>query len=270
MKSEVLEKIGIKVKNPDNVIKFLPILSIIDNESLENKIKILKFHKIPISKLSQLKILALESSELERRITVSKSNNFFTEVILNPLILMNVKKFKLNKIKEKKIEVYKPVENKIKMIPIKIEEPVVFEEKINVDKIITNTIEDEFDKLLSECTVEQEEVEFLEHAEESNEVISNNFFTGCALSEEDYDRYEKLSNLVNNILQTIDFNLVSRIMMVDENLTSLILENKYSDYEILLGVLSYNSDLTSEEGLKLRQVISMIINNNEFVKARAA
>lgn len=255
MKSEVLEKLGIKVKNPDNVIKFLPILSIVDNSSLENKIKILKFHKIPIVKLSQIKIFALESSELERRITISKSNNFFTEVILNPLTLLDFKKYTLKKVKS---------------APIKktIDVPVVKEP--SVEFIDTLDLDSEFDSLLDDCIADlnRDEVEYLGDFLGNTKVIFTNPINSL-VSEEEYERYETLSSLVNNVLQAVDFNLVSRIGSIDDNIMKLILDGHYSNFDILFKSLSYNSDLSRLEQVKLTEVIKIFLTENVNEMARA-
>lgn len=255
MNNEILKTLGIKVKNTDNITKFLPVLSIINNLSLDAKIKILKFHKIPISKLSQLKILALESSELERRITISKSNNFFPEIILEPLKLLDITRYSLKK--TKKITV-----NKVIDIPVKKEDKTEFIEFLG---------EEEFtDLIISEEKVEQnleEEVEFLDFLEPSRkpEVFEND---DLFMTEEHFEKYEKLSLLITDILEFLDFDLTNRMSYVDENLIKYVVAG-CNDFEILYKALSFCANLNSDEDYKLVDAIRKMVTMQGAVRVAA-
>ncbi len=249
MKSEILEKIGIKVKNEDNIIKFLPALSIVNNDSLDSKIKILKFHKIPISKLSQIKIFGLDSSELERRITVSKSNNFFAKIVLNPLLLLETSMFSL-----KKTKTYEPVK-RIKVVPVK--------EKKSVEFIDYLTTSDEFDNLIEDSEIDLSLIDFQPEEKINNTSVILKHQINSYISEESYDRFEKLSSMVNKIIQTIDFNLGGIISNVDDNIMKLIVDGNYTDFEILYKALTYNCEINHLESAKLLDVIKIILSNQD-------
>lgn len=125
MWKEVVNKLGINVKNNDDIIKFLPVITLINNNDFDHKVKILQFHKIPIRRLAQIKILTLAKEELERRITISKSNKFFVDVINEPLTLLDINRFSLKK--------YKPIVKKVIAMPsVVVEKEIVIKETTDV------------------------------------------------------------------------------------------------------------------------------------------
>lgn len=235
MKSEVLERIGIKVKNADNLIKFIPILIIIDNDSLEDKLKILKFHKIPIIKFIQIKVLALDSRELERRITISKSNNFFTEVMLEPLTLLDLNRFSLKK--------QKTVSFNTKVIP------VPFREDKKIEFIELANDEDEFDKILNDTIVN-----FSPKIKEPESMINTSNIEinqiDKMVSEQNYERYERLNGHLLNILKNIEVISSNKLIDLDDYLMTLVVDFNYTDEEIL------------------RKVVNVILKDNEKTMVR--
>lgn len=257
MWNEILKKIGVNIKNEDNIVKFTPVLSIINDSNLDNKIKILKFHKIPILKLSQLKVFAHNSEELERRITISKSNNFFVDVMNDPLLLLDSSKYCFQK---KIIEAVSPGYKTINpnMTPAKLKA---------ADEVIEEKKSDEFslfDQLAGEIS-EHNPIEFLGEIQEkvvvSAKEILNKPLTNL-LDDVKFVKFEELTGKVNNILQTLDFDLISKNPFIDDNIMKLLVSSDLSDRQVLSESFSFNTNLNEEEKFKLDSVIDLFINEN--------
>ena len=204
---KIVNELGISIKDLDNVTKFMPILVIINDDNLSNKIKIFKFHKIPFTRLSQIKVLSLSSSELERRITISKSNNFFVNVMNNPLVLLESSRYSFKK-KEKKC---------LELTP---------------------------ENILS---------------------LDNVSFPG----DDAFVRYESLTGLASKLLRNIDFDILSKLKDIDNNIMKLVSLSTLSDEEILLKSLTFRTDLSAMEEDEIRNAINSVINNNEEIFLRA-
>lgn len=70
--------------------KYDEILKLVLNSELSNKFDILNFHKIKISNPQQWKIYTLTLSQLQRGITIAKSNGFLHEIQKDPLKLIKL------------------------------------------------------------------------------------------------------------------------------------------------------------------------------------
>lgn len=271
MRSEILENLGINVKNKENIIKFLPVMCIIDDSSLNNKIKILKFHKIPLTSLSQLKVLGLSSSELERRITVSKSNDFFVEVINNPLTLLKSDKFMFrNKKPEEFLEPFL-VEEFVQLPKEVVEQKTSQEEIVPVieeDKVMN--LEEKTSDLLSLIDsadeVKEEEVKKIFIVPKSKEVEESL----PSLNEYEYFKYERLATLATRVSQCINIDLVSRGIDIDLRLMKLIKVSDFTDEEILYKAFSTSTVFTKEETYSLLKAINECLFENISTLERIA
>lgn len=282
---EVVNKLGISVKNignADNVIKFVPSICLVNDTDLEIKIKILQFHKIPLTKLSHIKILGLSKDELQRRITVSKSNNFFIKVINNPLILLDYDKYTL---KKRNIQ----IERKAKIVPLFVEKPkqtaVIkpenikpaeiksvseFPKEIAVEpvRLVQNKIEEDIFSIIEQSLEEKPNGEIVTQVVEEKvydnrcsssveKILRSN--TNRLLNDNSFMKFEELSKIVNCILQTLDYNLLSKNGNIDDNIKNLLLANADNDVEILLTALSFDANLTNLEYAKLKSVVHLIL-----------
>lgn len=69
--------------------KFIPLFDLVNDNDLKFKLQILSFNNIQIERPSQWKVFALPLKELQRRITIVKSNGTIGNIIYNPLLLLD-------------------------------------------------------------------------------------------------------------------------------------------------------------------------------------
>ncbi|MFI3260588.1 MAG: hypothetical protein R3Y13_02625 [bacterium] len=273
MYNEIVEKLNIKVKGNDHFIKFLPVLIIINDSEIDNKIKILQFHKIPIRKLSQVKVLALTKEELERRITISKSNGFFIDIMKNPLSLLDVNRFSLVKKQldtKKVISMPKVIDEEVKEVPNVISPAN--------QSILDSSKKESIYEMIAEPKAEEVVIS------KKNKVIDSKTVIKCSidvenilikpitslLTEESFIRYETLSVVANDVLNLIDLDLTSRNVDMENNIMKLVVNNNYNDNEILLNAFSFRADLTEHEYEKLKNIIMSLLLEKQDEKVRSA
>ena len=95
MKQNFAEKIKLlkDLKKIDQIYKIIPILTVVSFEELDENIKMLNEVGITISHIYEVKICALNSEELHRRLDYIRKNSLFDKYIKNPLKLLDSRDF---------------------------------------------------------------------------------------------------------------------------------------------------------------------------------
>lgn len=300
MNQSIAEKIKLftDLKDKTQIYKVIPTLLMISTENIKTNMDVLSEIGITIKHIYEIKICALDYEVLRKRVSYIKDNNIQNKYQENPLLIMDSREFKepvvelptipesivaeLNAGKEDEDELTKTAI--LKEIELNsINEPQVdhldklLNDDLNFvslvdgddplddekkDEVIEETGKDTLKELIEEPALESKEESNSKEAEleEIANIINN---TTLTITSDNFERYQRLSDVVNKVIENInDSNLVKE-NNIYEILSKLVAYNYGDDFDIVYISLTYQKELSKELLSTITKQINEVINKKE-------
>ena len=208
MNKNLPEKIKLlsDIKMQTQIYKIIPALMHIDVDTLKENIDLLQGIGITIRHIQEVKICAIEPSELKRRIEYIKEHKKSQEFIKNPLLIMDKRNFEDRE--------SAPIISMMGFRFPKKDEPI---DKSDVAKVINND--------------------------------------SLSLNPENFDRYQLLSEAINNVVNSLSDANVIKDSKVFEALSKLVAANYGSDKDCIYEAMVYDRNYSNEQKDMIKKTI---------------